>query len=96
MYTQVVIFKLKSDVSRRNFLDASANMLLWLKQCPGFMDYALYEGPEGWCDTVFWQSKACAEQGMHAFYRSELSKEIVDLVEPGFTSFFGTPVPVLS
>jgi hypothetical protein len=67
-------------------------MFRWLKQCPGFINYTLYDGGEVWCDTVLWESKSYAEQGMLAFYRSEVSKEIVNLVEPGFTSFFGTPV----
>jgi hypothetical protein len=92
MYTQVVIFKVDSAVARQDFLEASAKMFRWLKSCPGFIDYALYEGDEAWCDTVLWKSRFDAEQGMLAFYQSEVSREIVNLVEPGFTSFFGTPV----
>ena len=92
MYTQVVIFRLKEAVSRQDFLEASGRMFCWLKRCPGFMDYALYEGEEAWCDTVLWNSRDDAERGMRAFYEAGISKEIVDLVESGFTAFFGTPV----
>jgi hypothetical protein len=96
LYTQVVIFKLDTAVARQDFLAVSAKMFRWLKQCPGFINYTLYEGDEVWCDTVSWEGRSYAEQGMLAFYQSDVSKEIVNLVEPGFTSFFGTPLALPS
>ena len=92
MYTQVVIFKLNTAIARQDFLAVSARMFRWMEQCPGFISYTLYEGDDAWCDTILWEGRFYAEQGMLAFYRSEISKEIVNLVEPGFTSFFGMPV----
>lgn len=92
MYVQIVKLKLRADASRESFLDLAEQMIAWLKNRPGFIAYELYEGAEFWSDRIAWENKAFAQDGLKDFADTALAQKLIQLVEDGYSSFFGQAV----
>ena len=92
MHVQIVKFKLKLDTSREKFLELTVQMIAWFKEMEGFVAYELYEGSECWSDRVAWESEKHAQDGLNAFLSTAIAKQMIPLVESGYSSFFGEAV----
>jgi len=92
MFVQIVKFKLKPDASRELFIHLTESMISWLKTRKGFVAYELYEGTEFWFDRIVWEGKEYAEAGLKDFLSTTLAKQIVGVVEDGYSSFMGQVV----
>ena len=90
--TQIVITRLKDIGSRDHFLDLTRDMLAWLEQQPGFLDYALYENGIDFSDTLVYRSDADASRINEDFGKTETYRAMIQLVEPGYRGFFGRQV----
>jgi hypothetical protein len=67
-------------------------MSAWLKGQPGFLSYELFESKNSWADKIVWASQSEAAAGIAAFQETEIGKEMMGCLEPGFRVFMGTPV----
>ena len=92
MFVQIVKFKLKPDTSRESFLDLTEQMVAWLKNKDGFIAYELYEGSEYWSDRIAWNDQSFAQDGLKDFLSTAIAKNLVHLVEDGYSNFFGQSV----
>ncbi len=92
MFVQIVKFKLRPEVSRDTFLHLTQQMIACLEDRPGFLAYELYEGSEYWSDRIAWKDETCAQAGLKAFLATAIAKELVPLVEEGYSSFSGEAV----
>ena len=92
MFVQIVKFKLKPDSSRELLIQLTEQMVAYLKSRDGFVAYELYEGVECWSDRIVWGEKSHAESGLKAFLLTDLARQIMNLVESDFSSFFGKAV----
>lgn len=92
MFVQIVKFKLKPDTTRELFLDLTDQLVAWLKSKDGFIAYELYEGSELWSDRISWHDQSFAQNSLNEFLKTSISKDLLQLVEDGSTSFFGQVV----
>lgn len=92
MHVQIVTFKLKPDTSRELFLELTEQMIAWLRDREGFLAYELYEGAEYWSDRIAWASERHAKAGLEAFVTSTTARQMIALVESGYSSFFGEAI----
>ncbi|QKE40350.1 MAG: hypothetical protein HO274_02645 [Ferrovum myxofaciens] len=67
-------------------------MIAWLKNKSGFIAYELYEGSEFWSDRIAWENQEFAQIGLKDFLTTAIAKEMIHLVEDGYSSFFGQKV----
>lgn len=89
MYAQIVKFKLKPESSRELFLKLTEEMISWLKEQDGFVAYELYQGSDCWSDRIVWHTEQQARVGRQIFLSTNIVKQMLDLVENDFSSFFG-------
>ncbi len=92
MFVHIVKFKLKPETSRESFLVLTEQMISWLKTKSGFVAYELYEGSEFWSDRISWKSQVLAQDGLKDFLTTSLAKNMIHLVQEGYSSFFGSAV----
>ena len=92
MFVQIVKFKLRPDASHESFLDLTQQMIAWLKNKTGFIAYELYEGSEFWSDRIIWEDQGAAQDGLKDFLTTAVAKKLIQLVEYGYSSFFGQAV----
>jgi hypothetical protein len=92
MFVQIVKFKLKPSASREVFLSLTEQLVDWLKNKSGFIAYELYEGSEFWSDRIAWKDEKSARDGLSDFSNTDIAKKLINLVEVGYSSFFGESV----
>ncbi len=92
MFVQIVKFRLRPETSRDTSLHLTQQMIAWLENRTGFLTYELYEGAEDWSDRIAWEDETCAQAGLKAFLATAIAKEMVPLVEEGYSSFSGEAV----
>ena len=89
-----VTFHLKASSSVDRFLALSAELMTWLERRPGFLRYELFRSADAWTDTMVWSDDNSAREGNAAFMATQLSTEMIALVEPGYQSFVGERVRI--
>jgi quinol monooxygenase YgiN len=92
MYVQIVKFKLKPSSSRQKFLELTNEMIRILEEMDGFVAYELYEGSSCWSDRIVWESEKYAKEGLNIFLSADIAKQIIQLVDSDYSSFFGKVV----
>ena len=92
MFVQIVKFKLKPDASRELFLELTEQMIAWLNSRTGFIAYELSEGTEFWSDRIVWKDQGYSQEGLNDFMTTAIAKNLLYLVEGGYSSFFGQVV----
>ena len=91
-FVQVVISRLNSKATRERFLELTKEMYQWLLAQEGFISYEVFDNHPRWADKLVYQNKEAAERINKLFMETELAKNMLDLIEPGFTLFMGRPV----
>jgi quinol monooxygenase YgiN len=89
-----VTFRLRASSSVDRFLELSADLVAWLERRPGFLRYELFRSADAWTDTMVWSDSNSARDGNAAFMSTQLSTEMIALVEPGYRSFAGERVRI--
>ena len=92
MFVQIVKFKLEPETSRESFLALTEQMISWLETQSGFVAYELYEGTEFWSDRIAWENQEFAQDGLKDFLTTSIAKNMIHLVQEGYSSFFGNVV----
>lgn len=89
----IVTITLKPGASRERFLELCREIKALLERQAGFVRYALFEGADGrWTDVMTWASTDAMNAGNQVL--SDHSGAFEDLVEKGYTSFFGEVAPL--
>ena len=79
---EIVIYRLKADVNRDQFLDISARATAWLRNSPGYLDRELLEDDSGqWVDLVRWATMEDALAAASAFMEVPEAAAFMDAVE---------------
>ena len=80
---EIVIYRLKSDVNRDQFMEVSARATEWLRDRPGYLGRELLEDESGkWVDLVRWTTMEDALAAASAFMEVPEAEAFMDAVEP--------------
>ena len=80
---EIVIYRLKPDVNRDQFLEISARATEWLRNRPGYLGRELLEDGSGeWVDLVRWATMEDALAAASAFMETPEAAAFMDAVEP--------------
>ena len=80
---EIVIYRLKANVNRDQFLEISARATQWLRNSPGYLDRELLEDDSGqWVDLVRWATMEDALAAASAFMETPEAAAFMDAVEP--------------
>jgi hypothetical protein len=80
---EIVIYRLKGDVDRDQFLKISARATEWLRGRPGYLSRELLEDDSGlWVDLVRWATMEDALAAASAFMPVPEAVAFMDAVEP--------------
>ena len=80
---EMVIYRLKGDVHRDQFLKISARATEWLRNRPGYLSRELLEDDSGqWVDLVRWATMEDALAAAGAFMAVPEAAAFMDAVEP--------------
>ncbi len=92
MFVQIIISKTKPEIAKSDVINLTRKMSDWLKSQPGFLSYELFESKNNWADKIVWANQSDALLGIAAFQETEIGKEMMGYLEPGFRAFMGMPV----
>ena len=80
---EIVIYRLKVDVNRDQFMEVSARATEWLRNRPGYLGRELLEDDSGqWVDLVRWTTIEDAHSAAAAFMEIPEAAAFMDAVEP--------------
>ena len=80
---EIVIYRLKADVNRDQFMEVSARATEWLRNRPGYLGRELLEDESGqWVDLVRWTTMEDALAAARAFMEVPVAAAFMDTVEP--------------
>jgi hypothetical protein len=80
---EIVIYRLKPDVKRDQFMEISARATEWLRQRPGYRGRQLLEDDScQWVDLVHWATMDNALDAASAFMDVPEAAAFMDAVEP--------------
>ena len=80
---EIVIYRLKPEVNRDQFLEISARATEWLRNRPGYVGRELLEDYSGqWVDLVRWATMEDALAAASAFMEAAEAAVFMDAVEP--------------
>jgi hypothetical protein len=80
---EIVIYRLKGDLDRGQFLEISARATEWLRNRPGYLGRELLEDDSGlWVDLVRWATIEDALAAANAFMAVPEAAAFMDAVEP--------------
>ncbi len=88
----MVIFNLIEGVSQESFYSLTKKMKDWLDVQPGFTKYEILSSDEGMCDILTYENQEAADRIINDFSKTEIYKEVVKCVLPGFHYFLGESV----
>jgi antibiotic biosynthesis monooxygenase (ABM) superfamily enzyme len=80
---EIVIYRLKPNVDRHQFIEISARATEWLRNRPGYLSRELLEDDSGqWVDLVRWATMDEALAAASAFMEVPEAAAFMDAVEP--------------
>ena len=80
---EIVIYRLKGEVHRDQFMEVSARATEWLRNRPGYLGRELLEDDSGqWVDLVRWATMDDALAAASAFMEVPEAAAFMDAVEP--------------
>ena len=80
---EIVIYRLKPDVDRDQFIEISNRATEWLRRHPGYLGRELLEDDNGqWVDLVRWATMDDALAAAGAFMEVPEAAAFMDVVEP--------------
>src|SRR5688500_11758160 len=80
---EIVIYRLKPDVDRDQFIEISNRATEWLRVRPGYLGRELLEDDNGqWVDLVRWATMDEALAAASAFMEVPEAAAFMDVVEP--------------
>jgi antibiotic biosynthesis monooxygenase (ABM) superfamily enzyme len=80
---EIVIYRLKPDVDRNQFMEISARATEWLRQRPGYQGRELLQDDNGqWVDLVRWATMDDALAAASAFMEVPEAAAFMEAVEP--------------
>ena len=80
---EIVIYRLKAEAHRDQFLEVSARATEWLRNRPGYLGRELLEDESGqWVDLVRWTTMEDALAAASAFMEVPEAAAFMDAVEP--------------
>ncbi len=80
---EIVIYRLKPDVDRDEFMEISTRATEWLRQRPGYLGRELLVDDGGqWVDLVRWATMEDALAAASAFMEVPEAAAFMDAVEP--------------
>ena len=80
---EIVIYRLKPDVDRDQFIEISTQATEWLRTRPGYLGRELLEDENGqWVDLVRWATIDDALAAASAFMEVPEAAAFMDVVEP--------------
>jgi quinol monooxygenase YgiN len=80
---EIVIYRLKLEVHRDQFMEVSARATEWLRNRPGYLGRELLEDDSGlWVDLVRWATMDDALAAASAFMEVPQAAAFMDAVEP--------------
>ena len=91
---QIVVSKLKPNTSREHFVELTTEMKKWLLNQDGFISYEVYENNGHWADKIVYKNKESLEHINLLFLNTEIAKEMLNYIEPDYTTFIGKSVDV--
>ncbi|MGF1764122.1 hypothetical protein [Aliivibrio kagoshimensis] len=79
---ELVTFELNSGVTDQDMTAAVEKSQQFVKQLPGFLYRSVCKNEESntWSDIVYWQSKEEAQNAGEAFCASELTKDLMSII----------------
>jgi hypothetical protein len=84
MIIELVLLKIRSNVSELDFLRAAEAATLFLSECDGFIRRRLAESDDGdWVDYIEWQALDDALAAAKRFNQAPETREFNDAIEPG-------------
>lgn len=91
---EVVIFKLKPDVSEKQAIDLLSSLNPLIEKYPGFISRKLSKNEEGlWLDTVNWESLAQAKSASDDIMNHEGANKVFDIIDTSSMQFYHfTPI----
>jgi quinol monooxygenase YgiN len=79
---EIVIYRLKAEVHRDQFMEVSARATEWLRNRPGYLGRELLEDDSGlWVDLVRWATMDDALAAASAFMEVPQAAAFMDAVE---------------
>ena len=91
---QIVISNLKPDANREHFLGLTNEMKKWFLTQDGFISYEVFENNHQWADKIVYKNNESAERINQLFMKTDIAKEMLNYVEPGYSVFMGKSVAV--
>jgi antibiotic biosynthesis monooxygenase (ABM) superfamily enzyme len=80
---EIVIYRLKADVNRDQFMEISDQATGWLRNRPGYLGRELLEDDSGqWVDLVRWATMEDALAAASAFMEVPQATAFIAAVEP--------------
>ena len=80
---EIVIYRLKPNVQREQFMEVSARATEWLRHRPGYLGRELLEDDSGqWVDLVRWATMEDALAAAGAFMEVQEAAAFMEAVEP--------------
>jgi len=80
---EIVIYRLKPEIDRDQFMQISARATEWLRDRPGYLGRELLEDDSGqWVDLVRWATMEDALAAASAFMEVPAAAAFMDAVEP--------------
>ena len=80
---EIVVYRLKPDLNRDQFMEISTRATDWLRQRPGYLGRQLLEDDNGsWVDLVRWATMNDALAAAGAFMESPEAAAFMNAVEP--------------
>ena len=80
---EIVLYRLKAEVNRDQFMEVSARATAWLRNRPGYLGRELLEDESGqWVDLVRWTTIEDALAAANAFMEVPEAAAFMDAVEP--------------
>ena len=80
---EIVIYRLKADVDRNQFMEISDRATEWLRNRPGYLGRELLEDDSGqWVDLVRWATMEDALAAASAFMEVAQAAAFMAAVEP--------------
>lgn len=91
---QIVLSKLKPAASLERFIELTKEMKRWLLGQEGFVAYEIYENERNLADKIVYENSNAAGRINHLFLKTKIAKEMLELVDPGYSGFMGVKVDI--
>lgn len=78
---ETVKFRLKSGITKADFIAANEELQAWVVDQPGFKQRMLTCSEDEWLDCVVWQDKQSAERAMQAFMTEMCSTPFIKAID---------------